>query len=383
MLKLDNMLLIGSSGSNAGKTELACAVLKRFCSSEKIVGIKITTVGERDGPCPRGGEGCGACSSLDGVFCITEEISKDTGKDTSRLLAAGAERVFWLRVLRENIPEGLSALLDMIEPGAVCICESNSLRRVVEPGMFLIVRSSDSTSWKDSAAEVKEYADKIVVSDGRRFDLDIERIELIDGKWTLQNDCNFGEAHKISATAIVMAGGESTRMGEDKSLLPMDGQPMIERVCGQLQGRFEQILISANEPEKFGFLGLDVVPDRIPGQGPLMGIVSSLEVSRSQLNFVVACDIPNVDIGLAEDMLCEAEKTGADIVLPKTGEDYIEPLFAVYRRSVIEPANKVLACGGRKIADIFGLCKVKYVRLRDEERPVNINTRAEYDKFRK
>lgn len=383
MIKLDNMLMIGSAGANVGKTELACAILRKFAGNGKIVGIKVTAVQEKNGQCPRGGTGCGVCSSLEGVFCITEEKSRDTGKDTSRLLAAGAERVFWLQILKDHLLEGLTALLDVIGPDAVSICESNSLRRVVEPGLFLMAKAADKKSWKDSAAEVKQYADRIVVSDGKSFDLDIDRIELIEGKWRLRRDCDCGKGPKTSATAIIMAGGGSTRMGANKSLLPVNGRPMIERLCEQLRGHFDQILISANEPEKLAFLGLDVVPDRIPGQGPLMGIASALEASSSELNFIVACDIPRVDISFVEEMFAEAENTGADVVIPTTGKDRVEPLFAVYRRSIIKAANEVLASGRRKITDIFGLCKVKYMKLGDADWLVNLNTHAEYEKFRK
>ena len=71
MIKLDKMLMIGSAGSNVGKTELACALLNTFGKNHDIVGIKVTTIKDKDGQCPRGGEGCGVCSSLDGNFCIT------------------------------------------------------------------------------------------------------------------------------------------------------------------------------------------------------------------------------------------------------------------------------------------------------------------------
>ena len=114
MIKLDKMLMIGSAGSNVGKTELACALLNKFGKNHDIVGIKVTTVKEKDGQCPRGGKGCGVCSSLEGNFCITEETSRSSGKDTSRLLAAGAGRVFWIRVLKEHLVEGMNALLDVI-----------------------------------------------------------------------------------------------------------------------------------------------------------------------------------------------------------------------------------------------------------------------------
>jgi len=196
MIKLDKMLMIGSAGSNVGKTELACALLNKFSKNYNIVGIKVTTIKDKDGQCPRGGEGCGVCSSLEGNFCITEETNKSSGKDTSRLLAAGANRVFWIRVLKEHLVEGITALLDIIGPDAVSICESNSLRQVVEPGLFLMARKNDSNAWKSSAVDVIKYADRIVVSDGSSFDLAPDRIKLADGKWTLVE----------KATAIIMAG---------------------------------------------------------------------------------------------------------------------------------------------------------------------------------
>ncbi|UCC99737.1 MAG: hypothetical protein JSW66_07605, partial [Phycisphaerales bacterium] len=91
--------MIGSAGANVGKTELACAILRKFGERDNIIGIKVTTIDDKNGQCPRGGQGCGVCSSLDGVFCITEESDTCSEKDTSRLLTSGASRVFWLQVL--------------------------------------------------------------------------------------------------------------------------------------------------------------------------------------------------------------------------------------------------------------------------------------------
>jgi len=380
MVKLDRMLMIGSAGANVGKTELACAILRKFAGNDRIVGIKITAIQEKNGQCPRGGTGCGVCSSLEGVFCITEEKSRDTGKDTSRLLAAGAERVFWLQVLKDNLLEGLTALLDVIGPDAVAICESNSLRRVVEPSLFLMAKAADKNRWKHSAAEVKQYADRIVVSDGKSFDLDIDRIGLIEGKWRLRQDCI---CNSKDATAIIMAGGGSGRMGTDKRLLQVEGLPLIEKIRDRLRRYFTRIIISANDPEKLKFLNLEVVPDKIPWQGPLMGIASALQASASELNFVIACDIPHIDLEFVEEMLVEADISGADVVIPLTSRGRYEPLFAVYRKSVLEAANKVLASGGRRISDIFDLCTVKYVEPPHPDLLINLNTQTEYEEFTK
>ncbi len=187
MIKLDGMLMIGSAGANVGKTELACAILRKFSRpGEDIVGVKVTTINEKDGQCPRGGEGCGVCSSLEGVYLITQETDPASGKDTARMLAAGASRVYWLRVLRTHIEEGFAALLETVGPAATSICESNSLRQVVEPGLFFLAERKGAKAWKPSASEVKKYADRIVVSDGSSFDFDIDRITLENGKWLLR-----------------------------------------------------------------------------------------------------------------------------------------------------------------------------------------------------
>jgi len=368
-IKLGGMLMIGSAGANVGKTELACALIKKFGNSTDIIGIKVTTIEEKDGQCPRGGQGCGVCSSLQGQFHITEETDHGSGKDTARLMAAGASRVFWLRVMKTHLKEGMTTLLDIVGPDAVSICESNSLRQVVEPGLFLIVKSHNSKAWKSSARQVKESADAIVISDGRGFNLDLERIKLADGRWVLQE----------KATAIILAGGSSGRMGTDKSMLPINGQPMIERICQQLRGTFSQILISANEAERFAFLGFEIIPDRIPGQGPLMGIASALKVSANEVNFVVACDIPYIDLTYVRRMLAKAKIV--DLVIPTTSDGKYEPLFAVYRKSALGVINEVLTLGSRKISDVFSRCRVKYIELADAEWLTNTNTMAEYEEF--
>jgi molybdopterin-guanine dinucleotide biosynthesis protein A len=370
MIKLDGMLMIGSAGANVGKTELACTLIKKFGKTSDITGIKVTTIRAKDGQCPRGGLGCGVCSSLDGDFCITEETGSKSKKDTVRLLAAGAKRVFWMRVLKKRLKEGLTALLDTIEPDAISICESNSLRQVVEPGLFIMVKARNLKSWKSSAWEVKEYADKIIITGPDGFDFDLNQIKLTGNKWTL----------KENATAIIMAGGGSSRMGIDKSMLQIKDRPIIEHIRDQLRGTFDQILISTNEAEKYAFLGCDCVPDKIPNQGPLMGIASALGASDNKLNFVIACDIPHIDIRFVRKMLAEAQ--AADMVIPTNGNGKHEPLFAIYNKSALKNIKQVLSSGKRKISDAFTQCKVKYINL-GAKQFINLNTTEEYEEFRK
>ena len=370
MIKLDGMLMIGSAGANVGKTELACALIKKFGKTTDITGIKVTTIKAKDGQCPRGGDGCGVCSSLEGDFSITEETDSKSKKDTARLLAAGAKRVFWLRVMKKSLKEGLTALLDIIGPDAISICESNSLRQAVEPGLFLMVKAQNLKAWKSSARNVKKNADKIVVTNSHGFDFDLDRIKLTDNKWTL----------KENATAIIMAGGSSSRMGIDKSMLQIKDQPIIKYIYDQLRGTFEKILISTNEAQKYAFLGCDCVRDKMPGQGPLMGIACALESSDNELNFVVACDIPHIEIRFVRKMLAEAQE--ADMVIPTKGNGKYEPLFAIYNKSALTGINHVLSIGKRKISDAFAHCKVKYIKLKAKQL-TNLNTMEEYEEFQK
>jgi hypothetical protein len=78
MIELDGMLMVGSAASNVGKTELACALLRKFTKVREVIGIKVTAITGKEGQCPRGGEGCGVCSSLEGVYSIAEELDGRT-----------------------------------------------------------------------------------------------------------------------------------------------------------------------------------------------------------------------------------------------------------------------------------------------------------------
>ena len=371
MIKLENMLLIGSTGRNVGKTELACRLIKKFSKTCNIIGVKVTTIHDRFGKCPRGGQGCGVCSSLKGRFDITEETDSLSGKDTARLLAAGAKKVFWLRVLAEHLGDGTAELAKILSENAAVICESNSIRKAAVPGVFLMTTTKDAKDIKKSAKQIEKYIDAVVVSDGNKFDFNIERIKFKNNKWILQTD----------ATAIILAGGSSNRMGADKSMLDIKGRPLIENNCDVLKNLFSQVLISANDKAKYEFLGLKVVPDKVPNRGPLMAIASTLQASENQINFVLACDIIDVDIELIKKMLRLAKNF--DAVVPRTADGKFEPLFAVYRKNLLAPMNNALDSGIRKIDKLFNSFKIKFVDLKPGREIVNLNTKADYERIKK
>ncbi|MCK5174026.1 MAG: molybdenum cofactor guanylyltransferase [Planctomycetes bacterium] len=183
----------------------------------------------------------------------------------------------------------------------------------------------------------------------------------------------------LDATAIIMAGGQSRRMGRDKGLLAVSGEPMIKRVFGQLRPHFRQILVSAADEGKYAFLGVRVVVDAEKGRGPLMGIASSLRVSENDLNFVVACDIPEIDIDLVGELLGQAGDY--DAVIPTSGPKRPEPLFAVYSKASLPAIEKALSEGKNRVLDGVAGCRVKYVELAEGRVIRNINTIDDYNDF--
>lgn len=370
MIELPNMLMIGSAERKVGKTELACRLIAGLRASQDVIGVKVTTIREADGECPHGGTGCGVCSSFGGKYEMTEEErAGPAGKDTVRMLEAGAARVLWLRVLKDHLEEGISALLESIDRDAVMICESNSLRTVVEPGLFLMVNRKSSETYKSTARAVVDRADRIIRFDGERFDIDTNDITFADGRWALRED----------AAAIVMAGGKSSRMGRDKGMLPIEDRPMIELICNKLRPHFKQLLISANDADKYSFLGIDVVPDKIPDHSPLMGIASALDASRHNVNFVIACDMPGFDMTLVRRMLREHE--GYEGVVPVTEGSLLEPMCAVYTKDLLPAIREALAAGEKKIKDVLMRRRIKYIEAGDPGPFRNINTAEDYENY--
>ncbi len=181
----------------------------------------------------------------------------------------------------------------------------------------------------------------------------------------------------LDAAAIVLAGGKSARMGQNKALVTVNEHKMIEGVVRELEKIFPEIIISANG-NTLADLGVRAVPDIFSGHGPLGGIHAGLKASGHHVNFVVACDMPFLDVGLAAYMVHAAP--GHDAVVPKLGE-YYQPLFAVYTKGCIAAIESQLKRGHNRIVSFYSEVNIKFVgmdeikRYGDPERIFfNVNT---------
>lgn len=138
-------------------------------------------------------------------------------------------------------------------------------------------------------------------------------------------------------TVCIQAGGQSSRMGEDKALKDFLGRPLIQRVMDRLAPIADEIIVTTNSPDDYSFLNLRLIPDVRPGRGALGGLYTAIASAAQPIVAVVACDMPFASAGLIEAATRLMVQEEADVVIVKTDEGY-EPFHAVYRRETCLPA---------------------------------------------
>lgn len=191
-------------------------------------------------------------------------------------------------------------------------------------------------------------------------------------------------------TLVIQAGGASSRMGQDKALMPFLGRPLIARVVERLAGLGDEVLVTTNRPEDYAFLNLPLIPDLLPGTGALGGLYTALHAANNPFVAVVACDMPFIDPRLLRAQIDLLEQEGVDAVIPRSLEG-LEPLHGVYRRDTCLPAVKAaLDRGDRRMISWFDAAKVRL--MTPEEVAVvdpgfrsfiNVNSPEEFQKAEK
>jgi molybdopterin-guanine dinucleotide biosynthesis protein A len=148
-------------------------------------------------------------------------------------------------------------------------------------------------------------------------------------------------------TVSIQAGGQSSRMGEDKALKPFLGRPLVQRVVDRLSPIADEIIVTTNRPDEYAFLHLPLHPDLKPGRGALGGLYTAIASAAHPFVAVVACDMPFASASLIETAARLMNDEEADIVIARvtSGEEQeekrsggYEPLHALYRRATCLPA---------------------------------------------
>jgi len=158
---------------------------------------------------------------------------------------------------------------------------------------------------------------------------------------------------------LVLLGGESRRMGQNKALLPVGGIPIVQRVLNTLEALGAEIKLIGNDAEPYLHLGHPIIPDIEPNLGPLMGLYSGLLASNNELNLLLACDMPFASRPLLTLLLTLSD--GYDVIIPRT-ENGLHPLCAVYRRSICLPLIRTaLDAHCRRVISFFDEVRVREV----------------------
>lgn len=181
------------------------------------------------------------------------------------------------------------------------------------------------------------------------------------------------------ASLVILAGGESRRMKKTKALLPVPDQPLIERILAQVEGRFDEILISVSKGRSLPGLPYRRIEDEVPGRGPIEGVRRGLRAAKHRKAAVIACDIPDIDVAFLARLIRAAD--AHDIAVPVTPAGDLEPLFAVYRKSVLPAVERLVASGENSLVPLFAECKTRRVRLRDASWLKNLNTPEDYARY--
>ncbi|MGD8624475.1 MAG: molybdenum cofactor guanylyltransferase [Anaerolineae bacterium] len=171
----------------------------------------------------------------------------------------------------------------------------------------------------------------------------------------------------LPVSAVMLAGGKSRRLGRDKSLLRLDGQPLLVRTVQTLLPLSDDLIVVTNDGARYRTLDLPVrlVPDEQRGVGALMGIYSGLRAARHASALFVACDMPFLNRALLRYIISHAG--GYDAVVPRVG-DLFEPLHALYAKSCLPAIEDLLAAGGRRIFDFYPHVRVRYVDRKEIDR---------------
>ncbi len=186
-------------------------------------------------------------------------------------------------------------------------------------------------------------------------------------------------------TVVILAGGQSRRMGRDKLQLTLGGETLLARTLRRYGEVFPRVLVSVAGPEKFPELGGKRVFDLWPGAGPLAGLHAGLLASGEDV-FLTGADMPfsSPEKALVLSSLCGE----AEACVLTDGAGRWEPLFGFYRLSVLPRAEALLSSGKRSMGALLASVKLREVRPAelgegpDSLLTRNVNNPEDYEKLR-
>ena len=182
--------------------------------------------------------------------------------------------------------------------------------------------------------------------------------------------------------AVILAGGRSRRMGRDKSLLPFGGYPTLaEYQYRRLARIFSRVSLSSKEG-KFTF-DAPLIPDRSEQFSPMIALASILEGAEAKAVFVLGVDMPFVEKEVIEELRkASSDKPLAEIVVARSPTG-VEPLCAIYRRSLLPKIEKLIASGNHRLRSLLETSPTLEIPFSETGPFVNLNHPEEYERARR
>ncbi len=163
--------------------------------------------------------------------------------------------------------------------------------------------------------------------------------------------------HLRNISGIILSGGQSSRMGREKGLVKLAGQPLVNYSINLLKDFCPEFLIGSNH-EAYRIFGYPVIKDEINGIGPSGGILACLKASRTKDNIILSCDMPFVSKELIHWIIESREN--ADVVIP-VHEGLPEPLCGFYSKRILPDLEKMVNSGIFKLQEILKNLRTKYL----------------------
>lgn len=185
------------------------------------------------------------------------------------------------------------------------------------------------------------------------------------------------------ATAVILTGGRSSRMGRAKALLPFDGEPLIAHIVRRLGRAFAETVVVAAPDQELPTLPVALVRDDVAYQGPVSGIYHGIRAATKDVCFVTSCDAPFLNLALVSHLLSQI--SDFDVVVPFWQERF-QPLHAVYRRSVVPLLREQLERSDLRPISLYPKVRTREI-YEDEVRRfdpeglsfLNMNTPQDYE----
>ncbi len=181
MVFFSNWIIVGGTGRNIGKTTLVGKLVGKFGSLVPLTAVKISNIKPEN----RSFHGHDVERFSEKIL-LQKELRTDGNKDSMRFLKAGAQTSWFIQTEDAFLPETFPEIQAVLKEAQWVICESNSLRSVVRPGLFIMVKGENDTSGKKDVPKLLQLADVVVEAlQWGQFDALVEQIEIKDGKFVL------------------------------------------------------------------------------------------------------------------------------------------------------------------------------------------------------